>query len=37
LWRYAGVARQTDERGVWSLPDVDHASWRAWGEGRESS
>jgi len=22
-WRYAGVARQTGERGVWSLPEVD--------------
>jgi hypothetical protein len=36
-WRYAGVARQTGERGVWSLPEVDFASWRAWGEGREVS
>lgn len=30
-WIYAGVARQTGERGVWSLPEVDLESWRAWG------
>ncbi|HWO23573.1 MAG TPA: DEAD/DEAH box helicase family protein [Kofleriaceae bacterium] len=36
-WRYAGVARQTGQRGVWSLPEVDFASWREWGEGRETS
>ena len=31
-WRYVGIARQTGERGVWSLPEVDPASWRTWGE-----
>jgi superfamily II DNA or RNA helicase/diadenosine tetraphosphate (Ap4A) HIT family hydrolase/SOS-response transcriptional repressor LexA len=36
-WKYVGVARQTEERGVWSLPDVDFATWRMWGEGREVS
>lgn len=36
-WVYAGVARQTGERGAWSLREVDYASWRAWGEGREVS
>jgi superfamily II DNA or RNA helicase/diadenosine tetraphosphate (Ap4A) HIT family hydrolase/SOS-response transcriptional repressor LexA len=36
-WHYAGVARQIQERGLWSLPDVDYPSWRAWGEGREAS
>jgi hypothetical protein len=36
-WQYLGVARQTDDRGIWSLPDVDYATWRAWGKGREVS
>ena len=36
-WRYLGVARQTEDAGLWSLPDVDFATWRAWGEGREVS
>jgi hypothetical protein len=36
-WVYAGVARQTQERGVWSLPEVDYSTWQAWGEGREVS
>lgn len=36
-WVYGGVARQTSERGVWTLPDVDYQSWRTWGEGREVS
>ncbi len=36
-WRYLGVARQTSERGTWSLPDVDLETWRTWGEGRDVS
>jgi superfamily II DNA or RNA helicase/diadenosine tetraphosphate (Ap4A) HIT family hydrolase/SOS-response transcriptional repressor LexA len=36
-WRYLGIARQSDERGTWSLPAVDLPTWRAWGEGREVS
>jgi superfamily II DNA or RNA helicase/diadenosine tetraphosphate (Ap4A) HIT family hydrolase/SOS-response transcriptional repressor LexA len=36
-WRYLGVARQTGDRGMWSLPPVDFATWRAWGKGREVS
>lgn len=36
-WQYVGVARQTGERGVWSLPAVDFATWRRWGEGRDVS
>lgn len=36
-WQYLGVARQTGDRGVWSLPAVDLATWRAWGKGREVS
>jgi len=36
-WRYLGVARQLDEEGTWGLPDVDHITWRTWGEGREVS
>lgn len=37
LWRYLGVGRQTGERGIWSIPDVDLATWRTWGGGREVS
>ena len=36
-WQYLGVARQTEDRGTWSLPAVDFATWRAWGKGREAS
>lgn len=33
-WQYLGVARQTGDRGDWSLPAVDLATWRTWGKGR---
>jgi superfamily II DNA or RNA helicase/diadenosine tetraphosphate (Ap4A) HIT family hydrolase/SOS-response transcriptional repressor LexA len=36
-WQYLGVARQTGDRGTWSLPAVDFATWRTWGKGREVS
>ncbi len=36
-WQYLGVARQTADRGIWSLPEVDYPTWRAWGKGREVS
>jgi superfamily II DNA or RNA helicase/diadenosine tetraphosphate (Ap4A) HIT family hydrolase/SOS-response transcriptional repressor LexA len=36
-WQYLGVARQTEDRGTWSLPAVDFPTWRAWGRGREAS
>jgi SOS-response transcriptional repressor LexA len=36
-WKYLGVARQTDEQRIWSLPSVDFATWRLWGEGRDVS
>jgi SOS-response transcriptional repressor LexA len=36
-WQYLGVARQTEDRGMWSLPAVDLMTWRAWGKGREAS
>jgi hypothetical protein len=36
-WRYLGVARLTDEAGVWAIPEVDYATWRAYGGGREVS
>jgi superfamily II DNA or RNA helicase/diadenosine tetraphosphate (Ap4A) HIT family hydrolase/SOS-response transcriptional repressor LexA len=36
-WQYVGIGRQTDTRGVWSIPDVDLGTWREWGEGREVS
>jgi hypothetical protein len=36
-WQYLGVARQTEDRGTWSLPAVDLTTWRTWGKGREVS
>jgi superfamily II DNA or RNA helicase/diadenosine tetraphosphate (Ap4A) HIT family hydrolase len=36
-FRYLGVGRWLDEEGLWRLPEVDFATWRAWGEGREVS
>lgn len=36
-WQYLGIARQTGERGLWSVPAVDFATWRRWGAGREVS
>ncbi|MBA3542050.1 MAG: DEAD/DEAH box helicase family protein, partial [Deltaproteobacteria bacterium] len=36
-YQYLGVARQTGERGMWSLPPVDFVTWRTWGEGRAAS
>jgi hypothetical protein len=34
-WRYLGVARPTGD--AWTLPEVDYATWRACGAGREVS
>jgi len=31
-WRYLGVARQTGDSGTWELPEVDPATWQAWGD-----
>ncbi len=36
-YRYLGIARQTEDHGVWSIPDVDHATWRDYGSGRDVS
>jgi len=36
-YRYLGVARQTAEPGVWEIPSVDIATWRAYGVGRDVS
>ena len=36
-WRYLGVARRSDDDATWAVPEVDFATWRAWGEGREAS
>jgi SOS-response transcriptional repressor LexA len=36
-WQYLGIGRQTEDRGMWSLPAVDLATWRKWGKGREVS
>jgi hypothetical protein len=32
-WRYLGVARRTDAYGLWAIPEVDYATWRAYGSG----
>ena len=36
-WRYAGVARWLIDEGLWALPTVDFATWRALGKGRLAS
>lgn len=36
-WRYVGVARWREDEGLWACPDLDHATWRELGEGRETS
>lgn len=37
-WRYLGVARQTGDGGMWSLPEVDLVTWQTWGDsGRDTS
>lgn len=35
--RYLGVGRWREDEGRWQLPEVDFATWRTWGEGREVS
>ena len=36
-WRYIGIGRRTDQDGDWTIPDVDLATWRAYGaDGRVS-
>jgi hypothetical protein len=37
MYRYVGVARQTEDPSAWSIPDVDYATWREYGSGREVS
>ena len=36
-WWYGGVARWQVDEGLWSLPAVDFATWRALGQGRSAS
>jgi hypothetical protein len=36
-YRYIGVARQTEIPSVWSIPEVDYATWLEYGGGREVS
>jgi hypothetical protein len=36
-YRYLGVGRWDDEAGCWRIPEVDFATWRAWGTGRAVS
>jgi len=37
MYRYLGVAKQTEDPSVWSIADVDYATWREYGSGREVS
>jgi superfamily II DNA or RNA helicase/diadenosine tetraphosphate (Ap4A) HIT family hydrolase len=37
VWRYCGVGRVTDDETEWAIPEVDFATWRARGAGREAS
>lgn len=37
-FRYLGVGHASaQDPDVWSIPDADFATWRAWGEGRDAS
>ena len=36
-WRYGGVGRWVDADRMWAMPEVDFATWRALGEGRQAS
>lgn len=36
-FRYLGVGRWLESELRWQIPDVDFATWRAWGEGRDVS
>lgn len=36
-WRYCGVARWLEDDAAWRLPDLDFATWRALGKGRDCS
>lgn len=36
-WRYCGVGRWNELDGLWEIPYVDFATWKALGHGRESS
>jgi len=36
-WRYAGIGRWLEDEGLWAIPPLDYATWRALGKGRASS
>jgi len=36
-WRFLGVGRWMSSESCWQIPDVDYATWRAWGAGRQVS
>ncbi|MEY4544388.1 MAG: hypothetical protein RL685_583 [Pseudomonadota bacterium] len=36
-WRYCGIARWLHEESQWTVPELDFATWRALGEGRDCS
>ena len=36
-WRYCGVGRAADDDGLWRIPELDFATWRALSSSREAS
>ncbi|MDP1915396.1 MAG: DEAD/DEAH box helicase family protein [Myxococcales bacterium] len=36
-WRFLGVGRWMSSESCWQIPDVDFATWRVWGSGRQAS
>ena len=35
--KYLGVGRWRSDESAWAIPEVDYATWRAWGEGKSVS
>lgn len=36
-WRHCGVAHRTAAEGQWTVPHLDHTTWKRLGEGRSAS
>ena len=36
-WQYLGVGRWDEQDHAWAIPEVDFATWRAFGQGRSAS
>lgn len=36
-WRYLGVGRWSEDESLWRIPEVDYATWRKFGDGKEVS